>query len=1119
MAISFSTLQEKLIREMDGAHDGFWLLDANLRTEYANDRLAEMLGYRVEEMHDRSIYNFIEFEDWEKLKDRIHQWQQGIPGRFECRYRRKDGSQGWAQLSLHPISLDRSEWVGMPIAFREIGNLSPCDGLSALARMEEELQRRERQFKTLADRIPTLIARFDRQLRYIYVNPAMENATGISIEAFMGKTNSELAIAPEAFAKWDAKLRQTFSTGKECSFQIDFPAPDGIRSFQTKFVPELTAGGSFDTVLSISSEIPDYKRVEEEFRKSEARFRSVFESNMMGMGFWDIEGNITEANDALLESLGYTREEFETQGLNWRDITPPEYRDADLQARAEALEKGYSTPYEKKHIRKDGTQIPAIGGGATFEGTKDSGVFFFIDQSDRKRMEVAQKYLADASNILASSLDYETTLSTVAQLTVPHLADWCTVHVVAEDGTVQGVATAHTNPEKVAWAKEINKKYPFDPNAPRGAAHTIRTGESELYSYIPDHLLVEAARDEEHLQLLREVGFSSVIIVPMRARGRILGVISFVAAESGRRYDRTDLGIAEELGRHAGLAIDNSRLYYQAQQARDAAERSADRVSRLQTVTAALSEALTPAQVAEVVIHQGIAALGANAGSLFMLREKETLQVFGAIGYPQEVLEKWQSFPVSAAVPIAEAVRTGELIFKTIQDVSQYPIIADLPKQTGNKTFVAIPLIVHGRTLGVMGLSFAELRKFSPGDRVFIFALGQQCAQAIARAQLYEAEQSARTEAEKANRVRDEFIAVLSHELRSPLNPILGWAKLLQMRKFDDTKTTHALQTIERNAQLQARLIDDLLDISRILRGKLSLDVTRVNLGQTIESALETVRLAAEAKSIHLKTEIPSAEIAVLGDPNRLQQVVWNLVSNAVKFTPPGGTVTIRLECFGDRVQIHVRDTGRGISPEFLPHVFDYFRQADSKTTRAFGGLGLGLAIVRNLTELHGGTVMADSTGEGEGATFTVTLPIVEIQAESVEEIAIAPSIALEGMDILVVDDEADTREFLEFVLCEYGARVRAVGSAMDAIAQIERSVPDILVSDIGMPEVDGYMLIRQIRQWESHQGGKIAAIALTAYAGESNRQQILKAGFQEHLVKPIEPAQLIAAIGGLVKG
>ncbi|MBW4695465.1 MAG: PAS domain S-box protein [Lyngbya sp. HA4199-MV5] len=409
------------------------------------------------------------------------------------------------------------------------------------------------------------------------------------------------------------------------------------------------------------------------------------------------------------------------------------------------------------------------------------------------------------------------------------------------------------------------------------------------------------------------------------------------------------------------------------------------------------------------------------------------------------------------------------------------------------------------------------------------------------RDRILQQEQTAREAAENANRIKDEFLAVLSHELRSPLNPILGWSRLLQTQSLNEAQTTEALKVIERNAKLQAELIEDLLDVSRILRGKLSLKVAPVDLVATIQAAIETVRLAAEAKAIEMQPRLEPQLGYVAGDANRLQQVVWNLLSNAVKFTPEGGRVAVILEETGNGewgignrempnhsrlptpnspsyAQITVTDTGKGIAPDFLPYVFDYFRQSEAATTRKFGGLGLGLAIVRQLVELHGGTIWAASPGEGQGATFVVRLPLMPtpLPTHSSNELS-EPSLNLSGITILVVDDDDDARAFSTFLLEQYGATVTAATSAEEAFAVLTQAKPDVLLSDIGMPSVDGYMLMQRVRNLPPAQGGTIPAIALTAYAGEIDYQQAIAAGFQQHLAKPVEPTVLITTILNLL--
>jgi hypothetical protein len=383
-------------------------------------------------------------------------------------------------------------------------------------------------------------------------------------------------------------------------------------------------------------------------------------------------------------------------------------------------------------------------------------------------------------------------------------------------------------------------------------------------------------------------------------------------------------------------------------------------------------------------------------------------------------------------------------------------------------------------------------------------------------------EQVARQEAERANQMKDEFLAILSHELRTPLNAILGWSRLLRVKKFDEETIDKALETIERNAKSQAQLIEDILDVSRILRGKLNLNKHPIRLESVIELAIDSLQPLAEEKSIVLELTSSPNVGEVIGDFDRLQQIVWNLLSNAIKFTQEEGKVEVRLESVGDEAQIQIIDNGIGIEPDFLPYVFDRFRQADSSTTRSYGGLGLGLAIVRHLVEQHGGKVYAENN-PGEGAKFTVALPLAQRNAladeddwsEQIDDQA-GPLPNLVNLQLLVVDDDDDTREFLIALLEEEGAMVRSASSVAEALAALESSWPDVLLSDIGMPGADGYELIARVREMEVLRGGMMPAIALTAYARESERQQALEAGFQMHLSKPVEVPQLIAGIANL---
>jgi signal transduction histidine kinase len=390
------------------------------------------------------------------------------------------------------------------------------------------------------------------------------------------------------------------------------------------------------------------------------------------------------------------------------------------------------------------------------------------------------------------------------------------------------------------------------------------------------------------------------------------------------------------------------------------------------------------------------------------------------------------------------------------------------------------------------------------------------------RARLLDLEQAARKQAEEANRTKDEFLATLSHELRTPLNAILGWVQVLRMGKLDPAAAGKALETIERNARSQAQLIADLLDVSRIITGKLRLDFKPVDLRRIIDSALESVRPAADAKGIALDLSISPLASPVLGDSDRLQQVTWNLLSNAIKFTARGGAVAVRLREAGGNAVIQVSDSGIGIRPDFLPYVFDRFRQAEGSITRTHGGLGLGLSIVRHLIELHGGTAEVESAGEGQGATFIVRLPLrAELADDPLDRTAVTMGVfntpeLLAGVRVLVVEDEADTRDLLVVALQQCGAEVAAYGSVPEALAALDAAVPDVLLSDIGVPGEDGYSLIRKVRARGPGRGGDLPAAALTAYARAEDRLRALEAGYQTHLAKPVDPAELVAAVGRL---
>lgn len=455
------------------------------------------------------------------------------------------------------------------------------------------------------------------------------------------------------------------------------------------------------------------------------------------------------------------------------------------------------------------------------------------------------------------------------------------------------------------------------------------------------------------------------------------------------------------------------------------------------------------------------------------------------------------------------------------------------------RSYLGVPVVSRqGEVIGGLFFGHAEVGVFTERAERLVVGIASQAAVAIdnarlyeaakraasARAEMLEAERAARAESDRIGVLKDEFLATLSHELRTPLNAVLGWGRILLDRLTDASPDARrGLEAIVRNAQAQVSLIDDLLDMNRIVSGKIRLDVQAVEIAPIVNAALDVVRPTAATKEIRLRTAIDPAPIPALADPNRIQQIVWNLLSNAVKFTPKGGAIDVSVQRVNSHIEISVQDSGIGISPEFLPHVFDRFRQADASTTRKQGGLGLGLAIAKQLVELHGGTIRAESTGEGKGATFVVGIPlraVRDLSGERREHPRAAsdtplPSlgVSLVGLRVLVVDDQPDARDLMHTVLVEAGAKVLTAESADEALAVLTSQRPDVIVSDIGMPGRDGYELMRAIRNLPHEQGGRTPAVALTAFARPEDRMRAMLAGYQVHLTKPIEPQELLATV------
>lgn len=904
-------------------------------------------------------------------------------------------------------------------------------------------------------------------------------------------------------------------------------------------------------------QIAEAETLEASLRTSDALYRVLGEAVPDFVWLHDASGRTTYVNARWIEYTGLTLEEFNAQGPI-AVIHPDDF--LSLMAawnRAEQQQQPFESEFRCR--RKDGVYhwfmcraVPLkdqigqitqwIGLTTDIQTLKQAEAernqLFLREQAIRTVAEAAERratFLAEASRVLASSLEYETTLESVTHLAVPMIADCCVIDILEENGSLHRVAMTHADPSMTELMWEMYRRYPPPANASSGPTHVAQTGQSELVTEIPDHLLVAYAQDPDHLKFLRQLGTESYMVVPLIARDRILGTITLITTDSDRRYGPADLALAEDLGRRAANAVDNARLYRQTQEAlrqREAALECQHRVEEKLTLLVEASSTLISSLELEALLPEilelSCKVIAADAYGVWrFMPSANRWEVVSSAGlspaYQQEVIEVTENTPSMSDMPF---------VFEDVEQASILQSRWEGYRREGIKSILVLPLKIHGKSSGTLTFYYRRPHQFSETKVRVGLALANLSASAISTTELYQEQQRLRSQAEAANRIKDEFLAVLSHELRTPLNPILGWIRLLRGNTLDAVRTNLALETIERNAKLQTQLIEDLLDISRILQGKLGLKAYPVTLVPVITAAIETVRLAAEAKSIQIYTYLNPQVGQVLGDANRLQQVVWNLLSNAVKFTPTGGRIEVQLEQVSHQAQIRVTDTGQGIDPEFLPYMFDHFRQADSTTTRSVGGLGLGLAIARHLVELHGGVIQAASAGEGEGATFLVRLPLMQtadsvthfVSSKSSPDLSIpAPqepesSPRLTNLCILVVEDDPDTRHLLVFTLQQAGAIAIAAASAQAALEILESTQPDLLLTDIGMPEMDGYMLIRQVRSRPVEQGGQTPAIALTAYAAEVDRQRILAAGFQQHIAKPIEPLEVVRAIATLVK-
>jgi signal transduction histidine kinase/ActR/RegA family two-component response regulator len=745
------------------------------------------------------------------------------------------------------------------------------------------------------------------------------------------------------------------------------------------------------------------------------------------------------------------------------------------------------------------------------DGGSVAGVLLALSETTsrvlaERRYAERMRQLADAALAINSTLSIEEMLHRVAdharQLIGAHQA---VISLTVNQNWAQAISAVSLSDKYAAW-----RSYAEQSNG--SGVYSLVCRHNKPMRMTQDELTSHPAWKGFGKSADKHPPLRGWLAAPLTGRdGSNLGLLQLSDKYAGE-FTEADEAIAVQLAQMTSVALENARLLQETDAARRAAEGERRELhALLMRVPAAICITRGPTHAFELVnpCFQGLVGEGRPLLGKTYREALPERAARGDVEVLDKVFQSGQPFVQRETRSRVDSRGTGELVELFLNLVLQ-PIVGARGQVEGVMTF-AVDVTDHVRARQ-RSEALAEERQRSEEERAVLLAR----------------EQDARRDAERLNRLKDEFLATVSHELRTPLQAILGWSRLLRGGQADPGRLAKGLEVIDRNAKAQAQLIEDILDVSRIITGKVRINEATVRLASVVRAAIDTTRPAADAKRIEVVSELDPELGIIAGDEDRLQQVVWNLLANAVKFTPAGGRVRVRAARVDTHVEIIVSDTGAGIPQEFLPYVFDRFRQADATTTRAHGGLGLGLAIVRHLVEMHGGTVRAESPGRGAGATFTVTLPIRAVAAAqagacyeaSVRCVAAAKeALALTGVRVLVVDDEADARELLMTVLEQFGAKPRVAGSVAEAVRALGEVWPDVIVSDIGMPGEDGYVLIRKVRALEAEKGlPSTPAVALTAYARSEDKRRTLSAGFRMHVPKPVEPMELVEAIARAVR-
>jgi PAS domain S-box-containing protein len=1002
---------------------------------------------------------------------------------------RKDGARLDISLTISPIRKPDGTIIGASKIARDV---------TEQKRVQETLRA---QSEVIGKAYDAIFLRDSANAITLW-NRGAERTYGYTQEEVLGRSPHELlkTVPPVPLEEiYESLRREGFWEG-----ELLHTRKDGVQIVvESRWATVRGERGEVASVLEITRDVTERRRAEAGLRQAAA----IVENSDDAIISKDLDGVIRSWNPGAERLYGYTAEEVVGRPVTM--IIPDDRPDEEPGILARIRRGKQVDHYETVRRRKDGTLIDVsltVSPVRDAEGRVVGASKIARDITERKRTEAE----LSQSRAQLETVFENATVGLLVMDTRQHCiymnpaAEKLTGYTLAEvQGRPLHYFVHHTRPDGTPYPLE---ECPIDQALPQ---NNQEQGE-EVFVH-------------------RDGSFYSVAFTasPLREGGVPVGTVVEVR-------DTTE---------EKRAATERERLLGLEQEAREEAE-TMYRLGQM------LAGELDLHKLVQGVTDAATELTGAHFGSFFynvLNEDGASFMLYTLSGVP---LEAFAHFPMPRATDLFGPTFRGEGTI-LIGDVKLDPRFGKNSPYYGMPeghlpvtSYLSVPVISRsGDVYGGLFFGHPRANVFTERAMRIVEGLAAQSAVAMDNARLFEAAGRARAQAEasaaekerlyreahEASRLKDEFLATVSHELRTPLTAILGWAHMLRTGQFDGKSAANAFETIERNARAQAQLIEDLLDVSRIITGKLRIDVRPIDPNSFIEAAIEAVRPAAEAKGVRLQKVIDTGLVTVSGDPVRLQQVVWNLLSNAIKFTPRGERVQVRLERVNSHVEIVVSDTGAGIAPDFLPHVFDRFRQADGTTTRHHGGLGLGLAIVRHLVELHGGTVKAESGGEGQGATFTVLLPVAPVYSPEASEARIHPAARetlpmfecpdrLDGLRVLVVDDEADTREMLKAGLGQCGAGVTTAGSAAEALSEIRKSPPDVLISDIGMPDEDGYALIQQVRALAAEQGGHVPAIALTAYARTEDRLHALRAGYQMHVTKPVELSELAAVVASLAK-